>query len=94
MAKYVICSETRSKSHDYKIFRSALLTMQAQQLQTCVWLAAVNGSASDVRDVLQNTLHPDDPLAVIRLPDNSFGSDWAIRLSQEGGAHWLANHYG
>lgn len=94
MAKYVISFEKRSPYHDYGPLHAILQAMLARQLQDAVWVTAVNGTASQVRDALLNVLHKDDGLAVLRLPDDKTTSDWATHIGNQDGVRWLEERFG
>ncbi len=95
MPNYLICYDVRSKNHDYTALYAALAKAGAAHLQNSVWLADIKGPAAGVRDELRAHMHPDDTIAVIRLPSNSYAqTDWATRHDRVTGVNWLRAHYG
>jgi CRISPR/Cas system-associated endoribonuclease Cas2 len=87
MAKYLISYDVRTRpGHSYQPLYDQLNAWSAAHLQNSVWLAELNGTASEVRALLLKHMHNDDTLCVIQL---TVGSNWATQNAKPTGNAWL-----
>ncbi|MFI4986215.1 MAG: hypothetical protein ACHQF3_02145 [Alphaproteobacteria bacterium] len=86
MSLYIITYDERAKYHQYQPLYDQLNSWGAAHLQNSVWLAALNGTAAQVRDQLHAHMHPDDTLCIIQIFNNS---DWATSKARKTGNDWL-----
>ena len=89
MALFVISYDVRTlPGHNYQPLYDQLAAWKAAHLQNSVWLAELNGTASQVRDVLKDHLHSGDTVGVLQLK----GSGWATWNARQEGVAWLKSH--
>ena len=91
MALWVLTYDQRATHHDYSRLYELLNSWKAAHLQNSVWLADLNGNATNIRDTMRSHMHQDDTVAVIELP--SSGANWAAINCRPEGVTWLKNHF-
>lgn len=92
MAYYAITYDVRTRpGHDYQPLYDQLNAWSAAHLQNSVWLVDLSGGASQVRETLNQHLHPDDTCCVIQVFENS---DWATWNARQEGVDWMRTHLG
>lgn len=88
MALYLITYDNHPP-RSYAALYQLMASWQAVKLAESVWLAGLTGTATAVRDAVQNKLQPDDLVAVVELKP---GSDWATKGVTADAANWLSNN--
>ncbi len=74
---------------DYRALYELMIEWNAVMLAESVWLATLRGPASTIRNLVVDTLEPDDRVAVIELKP---GSNWATRHVQTAAANFLSEN--
>ncbi|MFN7029478.1 MAG: hypothetical protein ACK4PC_08925 [Sphingopyxis sp.] len=73
---------------DYRRLVDLMIKWRATRLAKSVWLVNLPAIAAQVRDAVQTTLQPNDPIAVVQLVR---GADWAVNGAVDAGAAaWLS----
>lgn len=75
--------------HDYSALYQLMASWQAVRLANSVWLAHLNGTAIQVRDVVGATLRSVDTIAVLELKQ---GSSWATLNAKPAANTWLSTN--
>lgn len=88
MALFLITYDLRKPGRNYTSLTALLAqTWKGKKIAESVWLVELNCGAAQARDFVQQTVDPNDRIAVIELKP---GSDWAARHGFPGGVEWLS----
>lgn len=87
MAYFVISYDLHKVKH-YQPVWDKLEEWDATRALESLWLANVDGTAKQVRDVLKSLVDEDDSIVVIELKK---GSDWAVKKAPQAGP-WLKDN--
>jgi len=74
---------------NYTALYQLMAAWNAVRLADSVWLANLNGSAAQIRDIVRSQLQADDVIAVLELKQ---GADWATRNVPATASAWLSAH--
>ena len=85
MATYLI-SYDNHPPRDYRGVYTLMAQWGAKRLLESLWLANLVGPAATVRDLVRNSLGPNDGVAVIEITS---AADWAIIGCQTAGFNFL-----
>jgi CRISPR associated protein Cas2 family len=83
---FFVISYDLHNARAYEPIHRQLKSWGAVRMLESVWLANLNGNATQVRNILQNLGDSDDSFAVLELKQ---GSDWATIRAKPGATEWL-----
>jgi hypothetical protein len=86
MTSFLIAYDNKPP-RNYTALYQLMAAWNAVRLADSVWLANLNGTATQVRDIVQSRLQANDVIAVLELKQ---GSNWATRHVPPAASAWLS----
>lgn len=88
MAHFLITYDLHNRRQYADLYR-LMAAWSATKLTESNWLANLNGTAEQVRNIVASKLDNDDTVAVLELKQ---GSDWATLRVKPAASAWLSSH--